>query len=182
MKWPTLPLQNWCQLCDWQMEQWLVKALLWRKPWLNKTLMHICGQKMQQHGPQHVGSAPKWRPVSGQFAANARGSCTQVKVGFAVDAEVQPDLDRIEVLWAHASRFKSDGPWRVGAYSIADAMFAPVAARIVGYDLPVSDAARNYCMTVLNDSAFKAWRALGQEVTYDPFPYDMGVPTKDWPV
>ncbi|SPH27409.1 hypothetical protein ASD8599_03875 [Ascidiaceihabitans donghaensis] len=139
--------------------------------------------------PKDAAARATARWISAEMASSfgaIRGQCPMqlqhVNVGFAVDAALQSDLDRIEVLWAHASRFKSDGPWLFGAYSIADAMFAPVAARIVGYDLPVSDAARNYCMTVLNDSAFKAWRALGQEVTYDPFPYDMGVPTKDWPV
>jgi glutathione S-transferase len=61
-------------------------------------------------------------------------------------------------------------------------MFAPAAARIIGYDLPVSDAARAYCDTTINDPTFKKWRTEGLRTTYDPFPYDMGVPTTPWPV
>ena len=66
--------------------------------------------------------------------------------------------------------------------NLADAFDAPICARIVGYDLPVSDAARRYCETTINDPAFKAWRAEGLKVTYDPFPYDMGVEARPWPM
>lgn len=128
------------------------------------------------------------RWISAEMASgfgNLRGQCPMqlqhVNVGFAVDDALQADLSRIETLWAHAATFKTGGPWLFGAYSLADAMFAPVAARIIGYDLPVSDSARAYCMTTIRDSAFQAWRNEGLKTTYDPFPYDMGVPTQDWP-
>ncbi|WP_390911257.1 glutathione S-transferase C-terminal domain-containing protein [Pseudosulfitobacter sp. SM2401] len=128
------------------------------------------------------------RWVSAEMASSfgaIRGQCPMqlqhVNKGFCVDAALQADLDRIETLWAHAATFKTDGPWLFGRYSLADCMFAPVAARIVGYDLPVSAAARAYCDTVISDPTFKAWRAEGLKTTYDPFPYDMGVPTVPWP-
>lgn len=114
-----------------------------------------------------------------------RGQCPMqlqhVNVGFGVDAALQSDLDRIETLWAHAAKYKTKGPWLFGTYTVADAMFAPVAARIVGYDLAVSETARAYCASVINDPVFKAWRAEGLKTTYDPFPYEMGVPTRSWP-
>lgn len=115
-----------------------------------------------------------------------RGDCpmqlAHVNVGFAASDAVRADLARIEALWQHATKLKTaDGPWLFGAYSLADAFYAPVAARIVGYDLPVSDTARAYCKTTLSDPAFLRWRAEGLETIYDPFPYDMGVPTKPWP-
>jgi len=106
-----------------------------------------------------------------------------VNVGFAASHAVLADIARIETLWAHAkSQTKTDGPWLFGAYSLADAFYAPVAARIIGYDLPVSEAAQQYCNTTITDPAFKAWRAEGLKTTYDPFPYDMGVATRPWPV
>ncbi len=114
-----------------------------------------------------------------------RGACPMqlqhVNTGFQVTEAVQADLDRIETMWAHAAQFGKDGPWLFGAYSLADAFYAPVCARIIGYDLPVSDSARSYCITTISDAAFKAWRAEGLNVTYDPFPYDIGVPTAPWP-
>lgn len=106
-----------------------------------------------------------------------------VNAGFKPSDAVLSDLARIEQLWAHARTHAStDGPWLFGDYSLADVMYAPVAARIIGYDLPVSDINQSYCDTTINDPAFKAWRAEGLKTTYDPFPYDMGVPTRPWPV
>ena len=115
-----------------------------------------------------------------------RGDCAMqlqhVNVGYQPSDAVRADIARLETLWAHAANFKTEGPWLFGAYSLADAFYAPVCARIVGYDLPVNDAARTYCVTTITDPAFKAWRAEGLKVIYDPFPYDMGVPRADWPV
>ena len=88
-----------------------------------------------------------------------------VNKGFNVNAALQADLDRLEILWAHGAKFKSDGPWLFGEYSIADYMFAPVAARIIGYDLPISAAARAHCTLTINDPQFKAWRAEGLKTT-----------------
>ena len=107
---------------------------------------------------------------------------SHVNEGFAVSEAVAADLQRIEALWAHARGLAGDGPWLFGAYSLADAFYAPVCARIVGYDLPVGAFARDYCETTLSDPAFQAWRAEGLKITYDPMPYNMGGPTRDWPV
>lgn len=77
---------------------------------------------------------------------------------------VLADLARIEALWDHARATCAppSGPWLCGAYSAADAFFAPVAARIAGYGLPVSDPARAYVTAHLTDPAFRRWRAMGQ--------------------
>ncbi|WP_299683985.1 glutathione S-transferase [uncultured Tateyamaria sp.] len=107
---------------------------------------------------------------------------SHVKEGFALPDDVAADLARIETLWAHARAFAGAGPWLFGAYSLADAFYAPVCARIVGYDLPVSDGARAYCQTTISDAAFQAWRAEGIKVTYDTVPYEMDLPTRPWPV
>ena len=115
-----------------------------------------------------------------------RGECPMqlqhVNKGFPVSDAVAKDLARLEELWIYASAASDgQGPWLFGSYSLADVFYAPVCARIIGYDLPVSKAAYSYCETTLTDPAFKRWRAEGLEVTYDPFPYDMGGETQDWP-
>ena len=82
--------------------------------------------------------------------------------GFSPPRDVLADLARLEDIWAHArSVCAADGPWLCGAYSAADAFFAPVAARIAGYGLPVSGAARAYVAAHLADPAFRRWRAMG---------------------
>ena len=112
-------------------------------------------------------------------------SCQYLYVyeGFEVSDAVQRDLDRLDQLLGHAlDTFGGEGPWLFGDYSAADAFYAPIAARITGYDLPVSDRLAAYVAAHLNEPAFKAWRAEGLKITYDPIPYDLGLPKKEWPV
>lgn len=114
-----------------------------------------------------------------------RGDCSMQLAHIDADFEpsdaVKKDLARIETLWAFAREKATDGPWLFGAYSLADAFYAPVCARIIGYNLPVSDAAKAYCMTTLSDPDFQHWRAEGLKTTYDPFPYPPAGKTAAWP-
>lgn len=102
--------------------------------------------------------------------------------GFEPSEAVRADLARLETLWSMArARHGTAGPWLFGAYSLADAFYAPVAARIVGYDLPVGAESKAYCETVLKDPDFRNWRAEGLHVSYDPVPYAMDLPSRPWP-
>jgi glutathione S-transferase len=102
--------------------------------------------------------------------------------GFAPSDAVLKDLARIEELFTLArTRFGDTGPWLFGDYSIADAFYAPVAARIAGHDLPVSNLVQAYVETTLADPAFRRWRAMGLTKSYDPVPYAMDLPTRIWP-
>jgi glutathione S-transferase len=102
--------------------------------------------------------------------------------GFTPSAAVLKDLARIEELFALArTRHGNAGPWLFGEYSIADAFYAPVAARIAGHALPVSDLVQAYVDTTLADPAFCRWRAMGLTKSYDPVPYAMDLPTHPWP-
>ena len=77
-------------------------------------------------------------------------------------AEVEADLRRLELIWDHArAACQPKGPWLCGDYSIADAFYAPVAARIAGYGLQVSPSAQAYVAAHLADPAFRRWRAMG---------------------
>ncbi|HGG04168.1 MAG TPA: glutathione S-transferase, partial [Aliiroseovarius sp.] len=89
--------------------------------------------------------------------------------GFQPSDGVRADLARIDALWDKAGNtFGGDGPWLFGDYSLADVFYAPVAARIAGYDLPVSDPCAAYVAAHLADPAFRAWRAEGLKKRYDP--------------
>ncbi|WP_425073248.1 glutathione S-transferase N-terminal domain-containing protein [Sagittula sp. S175] len=113
-----------------------------------------------------------------------RGACPmKLRVAysdFTPSEDVKSDLARIETLWSHALE-TSGGPWLAGDYSAADAFFAPVAARIATYDLPVSPAAEAYVHRHLNDPAFRRWRSLGLVVGEDMAKYAMDLTTKPWP-
>lgn len=113
-----------------------------------------------------------------------RGTCPMnmhhVWQDVPVGPELQSDLKRIETLWAKARETATEGPWLFGKYSAADAFYAPVAVRIVGYGLPVSAPARTYCETVISDPDFVAWRRLAlKEPTLSV--YDQPYGTRPWP-
>lgn len=115
-----------------------------------------------------------------------RGECAmqllKVYERFTPSAAVRADLARLEELWTLAqSRHGAGGPWLFGRYTLADVFFAPVAARIAGYDLPVSPAARAYVETHLADPAFRSWQAEGLAKRYDPEPYALDLPHRPWP-
>ncbi len=102
--------------------------------------------------------------------------------GFAPSSAVLSDVKRIETLWSHARTVSGcDSGWLFGDYSLADVFFVPVAARIIGYGLPVSDGALAYCHALLADPSVQAWRASAHEITYDPMPYAKDLATTPWP-
>jgi len=73
--------------------------------------------------------------------------------------ECAADVARLEQLWSEArTRFGSGGAFLYGAFSAADAMFAPVVSRLDTYQIAVNADTRRYMDAVLNHPAFLAWK------------------------
>jgi glutathione S-transferase len=97
-------------------------------------------------------------------------------------AEVLADLARLETVWAWARKVtESQTPWLTGAYSAADAFYAPVAARIASYNLPVSPEAAAYVQAHLAHPSFRRWRAMGMVDGADQDFYRRPYPRRPWP-
>jgi len=76
----------------------------------------------------------------------------------AMTAALGSDLARIDAIWDDCRRrHAAQGPWLFGDYSVADAMFAPVALRCRGYGLPLGERASAYLATVLHDPLLRDW-------------------------
>ena len=81
-----------------------------------------------------------------------------------ISAEVRADVDRIEALWADArARFGQGGPFLFGAFSAADAMYAPVVNRLDAYAVPVRPETRAYMEAVMALPAWQAWIAAAAD-------------------
>ena len=100
--------------------------------------------------------------------------------GFVPDEGVRADLARLEMLWARAIEAHG-GPWLCGAYSLADVFFAPVATRLLTYDLPVSGPALAYARAHVAHPAFRRWRAMGLVEGPEQPTYDMDLPRRPFP-
>ncbi len=103
--------------------------------------------------------------------------------------EFVESVARVEALWREArGRFGStlfsrsgaspdaSAPYLYGAFSAADAMFAPVVTRLDTYNVPVAADTRAYMDAILNHPAFVAWRtdALAEPPAWDVPHYEEG--------
>lgn len=80
--------------------------------------------------------------------------------GVSVSDDTKADIDRICGIWRDCRQeFGTGGPLLFGAFSIADAMFAPVAVRLRGYGVEVDELARDYIEAVLTLPAMREWSA-----------------------
>jgi len=75
---------------------------------------------------------------------------------WAEQAGVRDDITRIEAAWAEALTAHG-GPFLFGAFSAADAMFAPVCMRLRTYALPMPHLTHAYIGRVAAAPGVKAW-------------------------
>ncbi len=75
-----------------------------------------------------------------------------------VPEAVAADIARIVELWALCRRrFGQDGPFLFGHASLADAFYAPVAARLRSYCVTLPIEAQNYVDAIYAWPAFRPW-------------------------
>jgi glutathione S-transferase len=82
----------------------------------------------------------------------------------ALTAALEADIERIDEIWNDCrTRFGAGGPWLFGEYSVADAFYAPAVLRFNTYGARISQTARWYMATVLEDSALQEWLAAAKQ-------------------
>jgi glutathione S-transferase len=122
-------------------------------------------------------------PKTGEARAVARAVSAEMHSGFstlrslwpmnararnrrtAVTTALEADVERIDEIWNDCrGRFGGAGPWLFGDYTVADAMYAPVVLRFNTYSARISQAARWYMASVLEDAPLQDWlQAAKQE-------------------
>jgi glutathione S-transferase len=125
--------------------------------------------------------AAKLWPEDAAVRAHARSVSAEMHSGFAdlrrempmnvvgrtpkePSPAVAADIVRILAIWADCrSRYDAGGPFLFGAFSIADAMYAPVVTRFVTYGVPVSPQAEAYMNTIVALPAMQRWAAGAAE-------------------
>ncbi|MGE0750143.1 MAG: glutathione S-transferase family protein [Variibacter sp.] len=131
-----------------------------------------------EHLAERFPDARLW-PAEPNARAHARSIAAEMHGGFgalrshcpmnmarqrprALTPEVEADVRRIDAMWSDArARFGKGGPFLFGAFSAADAMYAPVVSRFVSYEIGVSRAARDYMAAVTALPAYAEWKAAG---------------------
>ncbi|MEC4594590.1 glutathione S-transferase family protein [Nitrospirillum amazonense] len=73
-------------------------------------------------------------------------------------AKAAGDITRIQAIWADCLD-RHGGPFLFGAFTIADAMYAPVVTRFQTWKVPLSEASQAYVDAIEALPAMKDWRA-----------------------
>jgi len=130
----------------------------------------VCEYLAERHPDKHL-----W-PEDRGTRAYGRAISTEMHAGFAVlrakmgmnvrrsmpavpmTPELAADIARVETIWNESLR-RYDGPFLLGTFSIADAMFAPVATRFKTYSTALSATSQRYADRLLALPAMKEWYA-----------------------
>ena len=84
------------------------------------------------------------------------------------DEPTTSEIERVRQLWSDfRARHQEQGPWLFGKRSIADAFYAPVAARFRTYEVELAGAAEAYCGTLLQDESFLKWEEASEADSWD---------------
>ena len=86
--------------------------------------------------------------------------------GVGRSVEVAADIERIQRIWGNCrAKYSHGGAFLFGGFSIADAMYAPVALRFRIYAVQLDPVAREYADTVLALPALQQWVVDGAAET-----------------
>ena len=138
----------------------------------------IC-EYLHERFPEH-----RLWPADGAARAVARSVSAEMHAGFGAlrqamvmninrrypdkgrTPECLQDVARILALWTDCrARFGAGGDFLFGGFSIADAMYAPVALRFRTYAVPLEGAARAYADALLALPALQEWVAAAEAET-----------------
>ena len=119
-----------------------------------------------------------WWPTDPHARAVARSISSEMHAGFQplrqhmsmnlrkvfpakpIAPEVQDNITRIQNIWSECrTKFGAEGPFLFGAFSNADAMYAPVVTRFKTYSVELTPICRAYSDAVLAHPAVKQWYA-----------------------
>src|SRR5262249_10209600 len=112
--------------------------------------MHAGFQALRKNCPMNMWLPPKARPQSD---------------------EVMENVHRVDALWSDCrARFGEKagraGPFLFGAFGAADAMYAPVVARLHNYGLAVGPVSRDYMQAMMALPAWRAWYDAALQETW----------------
>jgi glutathione S-transferase len=111
-------------------------------------------------------------PADPERRARARSASAEMHAGFAalrqelpqdcrartprrLSDAAQKDVARVEELWSAC--LAAAGPFLFGEFSVADAMFAPVALRFVTYGVPLAATSQAYVDRISSLPAVRRW-------------------------
>jgi len=147
-----------------------------RSIWDSLSILEYLADMFPQHNmwPEDQGARGHARSICAEMHSgfNAlRGALPmnlrrQIEI-YPLKEDVKLDIARVIYVWREArSSFAHGGEFLYGAFSNADAMYAPIVSRLHTYGVPVDADIRGYMDAVLATDAFKEWQVEGLKETW----------------
>jgi glutathione S-transferase len=130
--------------------------------------------------------AAKLWPADPATRAHARTISTEMHAGFAalraecgmnmwrpprkkiLSADAQANVARVQAIWAETrAKYGAGGPFLLGAFCAADAMYAPIVSRFQTYAIDVTPQSKGYMDAMTALPAWKEWRAAAMKETWE---------------
>jgi len=142
-----------------------------------------------EYAAERFPEARLW-PQDGAMRAHARAISAEMHGGFlplrrqcgmnmhrrhqakTLDADALADIARVQAIWSDCrARYGAQGPFLFGAFSAADAMFAPVVSRFQTYAIETPQIVRADMASIMALPAWQDWlsAALAESWRIDAF-------------
>jgi glutathione S-transferase len=136
--------------------------------WESLAICEYCAEFAPALWPADRAARAHARAIAGEMHAGFRElrmampmSLFRPAAGTCLTEGAAADIARIQALWADTrARYGAGGPYLFGAaFGNADAMYAPVVARLLTYRPPLTQAAQAYCDAVRAHPLIQSWYA-----------------------
>ena len=86
---------------------------------------------------------------------------------FDLSDAIRADIARVQEIWRDCrAEYGAEGPFLFGAFSAADAFYAPVTRRFLGLQVDMDDTARAYCDAISSLPAMQKWTEAALKETW----------------
>jgi glutathione S-transferase len=135
--------------------------------WESLAILEYLAEIFPEHQwwPEDIAARAMARAISAEMHTGFQAlreqmlmNCRAKFPGKGISDEVQQDIDRITTIWRTCrQQYDRKGEGLFGAFSIADAMFAPVVLRFHTYGVELDVVCQTYAAFVLALPAMKIW-------------------------
>jgi glutathione S-transferase len=143
--------------------------------WDSLSILEYLAEKNRKLWPADAGERARARSLAAEMHSGFPQLRTHMSMnvrkhypGRGRTPEVLAEIERIKAIWNEATR-----PFLFGAFTVADAMYAPVVLRFRTYEVELPRAARHYYEAMLALPALQEWIADAERESESIPQFDM---------
>lgn len=142
--------------------------------WESLAILEWAAERNPQAWPSDPAARAHARAVSAEMHSSFVSLRSEMPMnmrakGRRVDASASTkgDIERIQAIWGDCrDNFGKGGPYLFGAFTHADAMYAPVASRMKTYGVELDAVSRAYVDAIHEHQDIVSWRAAAAAETW----------------